>query len=113
MSWLGGNRMKMTSIKMKKILEERLSNPDYRTSYNRDKDTFRIEWKESKKGMTVTLPNVIAKYNQRGDAALDDLEGHITEALKIMNEEHHLTGMEKQIYRSEERRVGKEEKVWR
>ena len=98
MSWLGGNRMKMTSIKMKKILEERLSNPDYRTSYNRDKDTFRIEWKESKKGMTVTLPNVIAKYNQRGDAALDDLEGHITEALKIMNEEHHLTGMEKQIY---------------
>ncbi|PAV30119.1 DUF1444 domain-containing protein [Virgibacillus profundi] len=90
--------MKMTSLKLKKILEERLSNDNYRTSYNRDKDTFRIEWKESKQGMTVTLPNVISKYNQRGEEAIDELVDHITEALKIMNEEHHLIGMEKFIY---------------
>lgn len=90
--------MKMTSIKMKKILEERLDNPNYRTSYNRDKDSFRVEWKASKKGMAITLPNVIAKYNQRGDVAIDELEEHITEALRIMNEEHHLTGMEKHIF---------------
>lgn len=85
-------------MKMKEILEERFSNPDYRTSFNRDKDQFRIEWKESKQGMTITLPNVIAKYNQRGVIAIDELEGHITEALRIMNENHYLTGMEKNIY---------------
>ncbi|MGX9933132.1 DUF1444 domain-containing protein [Virgibacillus salarius] len=90
--------MKMTSLKLKKILEERLANEAYRTSYNRDKDTFRIEWKESKKGMTITLPNVVAKYNQRGEVAIVELEEHIKEALRIMNEEHHLSGMEKQIY---------------
>ena len=90
--------MKMTSVKMKKKLDDRLSHPDWRTSFNRDKDTFRIEWKDTKKGITVTLPNVIAKYEQRGEHALDELERHITEALKIMNETHELKGKEKHIF---------------
>lgn len=88
----------MTSLKLKRILEKRLDNPKYRTSYNRDKDTFRVEWKESKQGMTISLANVVVKYNQRGEVALDDLENHIVEALRIMNEEHELTGMEKKIF---------------
>lgn len=90
--------MKMTSIKLKKILEKKLQSPEYRTSYNRDKDQFRIEWKESKKGINVKLPNVIAKYNERGEEAIDELVDHLAEALKIMNADHHLTGMEKNIF---------------
>ncbi|WP_337970093.1 DUF1444 domain-containing protein [Virgibacillus salexigens] len=90
--------MKMTSLKLKQILEQHLANDDFRTSYNRDKDTFRIERKETKKGITITLPNVVGKYNQRGEIVIDELVDHITEALRIMNEEQHLAGMEKQIY---------------
>ncbi|WP_077327578.1 DUF1444 domain-containing protein [Virgibacillus siamensis] len=90
--------MKMTSIKMKKILEERLARPEFKTSYNRDKDTYRIAWKDSNRGMTITLPNVVAKYNEHGDQAVDELVEHVLEALRIMNEEHQLTGMEKNIY---------------
>ncbi|HEX6594660.1 MAG TPA: DUF1444 domain-containing protein [Bacillota bacterium] len=90
--------MTMNTIKMKKILEARLSKPEYRTSYNRDKDTFRIEWKESKQGVTITLPNVVAKYNERGDEAVDDLVDHILESLKIMNQTYELKGMEKHIF---------------
>ncbi|HLR15124.1 MAG TPA: DUF1444 domain-containing protein [Bacillota bacterium] len=90
--------MTMTSIKMKRLLESRLDNPEYRTSYNRDKDTFRVEWKESKKGVSIKLPTVIAKYNQRGEEAIDELEDHIVESLRIMNEEHELTGAEKHIF---------------
>src|SRR5699024_9752572 len=90
--------MKMTSIKLKKILEKRLRNPAYRISFNRDKDLFRIEWKESKKGINVKLPSVIAKYNELGEEAIDELVEHLTEALSIMSEEHHLTGMEKKIF---------------
>jgi len=89
---------KMTSIQMKRILDERLKNDKYRTSYNRDKDTFRIEWKESKQGMTISLPSIIAKYNERGEEALDEIEEHVTEALRIMNQDYELKGMEKQIY---------------
>ncbi len=90
--------MKMTSIKLKQILEQRLQRPEYRTSFNRDKDQFRIEWKESNKGINVKLPSVIAKYNERGDVAIDELVDHLNEALTIMNKEHHLTGMEKRIF---------------
>lgn len=80
------------------MIEDRLQNPDYNTSYNRDRDTFRVEWKTTKKGMSITLPNVVGKYNERGDEAVDELVDHITEALRIMNEDHQLTGMEKNIY---------------
>ncbi|MBY7143902.1 DUF1444 domain-containing protein [Virgibacillus sp. NKC19-3] len=90
--------MEMTSLKLKKILEDRLSHEDYQTSYNRDKDTFRIEWKESKQGMTITLPNVISKYNERGEKAIDELVDHIIEALRIMNKDLQLTGREKSIF---------------
>src|SRR5699024_7632996 len=48
--------------------------------------------------MTITLPNVVAKYNKRGEKAIDELVDHVSEAMRIMNEEHGLTGMEKQIY---------------
>lgn len=90
--------MRMTSLKMKKILDERLTNDDYNRSYNREQDTYRVEWKDTHKGMSIKLPNVIAKFHERGDEAIDELVEHITEALRIMNEEHELTGMEKHIY---------------
>ncbi|TGB04024.1 DUF1444 domain-containing protein [Halobacillus salinus] len=90
--------MKMTSIKMKKKLEERLANEEWETTFNRDKDTFRIEWRDSGNGITITLPNVIAKYESRGEAALDELEDHVQEALRVMNEDHDLEGKEKQIF---------------
>ncbi|MFD1362292.1 DUF1444 domain-containing protein [Lentibacillus salinarum] len=90
--------MKMTSLKMKKILDERLASEELKTSYNRDKDTYRIEWKDTRQGMTITLPNVVSKYNERGESAIDDLEEHVMEALRIMHDTHHLTGKEKQIF---------------
>ncbi|ARI76768.1 DUF1444 domain-containing protein [Halobacillus mangrovi] len=90
--------MKMTSIKMKKKLEERLQSNEWKTTFNRDKDTFRIEWRESGDGITITLPNVISKYEARGEEALDELEDHVQEALRVMNETHHLSGKEEKIF---------------
>lgn len=91
-------KMKMTSIKMKNILGDRLKNPEYRTSFNRDKDIFRVEWKETKKGISINLPQVIAKYNVRGNIAIDELIEHIEEALSIMNKEPELKGNENRIF---------------
>jgi len=90
--------MSMTSIKLKKILEKRLANPNYRMSYNREKDTFRIEWKSTKEGMSIKLGAVAAKYNERGEKTLDEFEDHIVEAMRSMNESPQLSGMEKNIF---------------
>ncbi|MFD2211192.1 DUF1444 domain-containing protein [Virgibacillus halophilus] len=90
--------MKMTSIKMKRLLEEKLSEPGFKTSFNREKDTFRIEWKENGEGVTITLPNVIAKYEENGEGAIDELIDHIKESMRIMQQQFRLSGNEKNIY---------------
>ncbi|GEL77195.1 DUF1444 domain-containing protein [Tenuibacillus multivorans] len=90
--------MKMTSVKMKRKLEERFKNEEWRTHFDRDQDTFRIEWKDSKQGVTISLPGVISKWENREEEALDELENHIREALKIMHEEQTLEGKEANIF---------------
>lgn len=90
--------MKMTSTRMRDILKERLSNEDYHFRFNRKEDTLRIEWKDTKQGMTVTLPNLIAKYQTRGEEVIDEVVEHITEALRMMREKADLTGKEKLIF---------------
>ncbi|MFD1019080.1 DUF1444 domain-containing protein [Thalassobacillus hwangdonensis] len=90
--------MKMTTIKMKRMLEERMDHDGWITSFNRDKDTFRVEWKDSGQGITITLPNVVSKWEERGESAVDELEEHIKEALRIMNETHELKGKERNIF---------------
>lgn len=90
--------MSMTTIKMKELLDTKLSNKNYETSYNREKDTFRIEWANTKRGLTIRLPDIVAKYNERGEIAVDELVNHVQESLRIMNENHELAGNEKYIY---------------
>ena len=90
--------MKMTSFKMKKRLDELFKHDEWSTSFNRDKDTYRIEWKDTKQGVTINIPNVISKHEQRGEKALDELVFHVSESLKIMHEEHELEGKEKHIF---------------
>ncbi|WP_411953680.1 DUF1444 domain-containing protein [Alkalibacillus sp. S2W] len=90
--------MKMTSIKMKKMLEERFNFEEWKTTFNKDEDTFRIEWKHSEQGVTISLPGVISKWENRGEEAINELVSHISEALTIMNEEQTLEGKESQIY---------------
>ncbi|MFC0300935.1 DUF1444 domain-containing protein [Virgibacillus soli] len=88
----------MTSFKMKSILEERLKDEDIRTSYNRNNDTLRVEWKESKQGVTVAVPNIVGKYQVDGEQAIDEIVEHLQESLRIMNQTYELTGMEKNIF---------------
>src|SRR5699024_166458 len=90
--------MSMTSLKLRDLLQEKFPKPDFQTSYHRDNDTFRVEWKKTGEGIAIKLPTVLAKYHQRGQVAIDELIHHIEEALKIMNEKHELKGMEKHIY---------------
>jgi len=90
--------MSMTSLKMKRIIEERLSDLDIRTSFNRDNNTMRIELRETREGINIRIPNVITKYNQHGDQAIDELELYLRKSLEMMKETQSLIGKEKSIY---------------
>lgn len=90
--------MTMTSIKMKKKLDELFTHDEWRVSFNRDKDIYRVEWKDTKQGVSINIPNVIAKYERRGDLAIEELHFHVSESLTMMHEEHQLEGEEKHIF---------------
>lgn len=88
----------MNSYQLRKILEEHFKQDDYSTSFNHQDDTFRIEWKDTKQGVTIKLSQLIAKYHQRGQVAIDEMVNHVSETLKLMKQEQTLEGKEKFIY---------------
>lgn len=57
--------MKMTSVKMKKLVQDRLKDENLRFQFDQKNDTLRIEHSETKKGLTVSLPGLIAKWEEK------------------------------------------------
>jgi uncharacterized protein YtpQ (UPF0354 family) len=94
----GVNMAKMNSQKMRKLLEERLTGADWSFLFDREKDTLRVEHQETKKGVTISLPGLIAKWEEKKEAALDEMVYYIKEALRVMNDEQQVAGKEKRIY---------------
>lgn len=63
--------MKMDSKRMAEEIEKRLARNDWTFHFDNKKDTLRIEDARSKKGVTVSLPSIIAKWEEkkrRGDS---------------------------------------------
>ena len=88
----------MDSKKMRRELENRLSRRQWQFHYDKEKDTLRIEDEDTKKGITITLPGIVAKYEEQKDVAIEEVVYYIEEALTVMNETYELTGKEKNIY---------------
>lgn len=87
----------MNSVEMKRKLEGRLKRPGWRFLFDKENDKLRIEAENSGKGMTLSLPGIIHKYDDGNEAVIDDIVYHVEEALTAMNENQHLTGKEKKI----------------
>jgi uncharacterized protein YtpQ (UPF0354 family) len=93
-----GQSMKMTVQKMRKLLEERLQDPTRKFIFDRDKSDLRIENIQNKKGVNISIPTVISKWNEKKEAAIDEIVFFVNEGLKAMNTEVALSGNEKNIY---------------
>ncbi|KKB75244.1 MULTISPECIES: DUF1444 domain-containing protein [Bacillus] len=91
--------MKMTSRKLSDILKKRLQNESWTFYFDREKDTLRIEDKATKKGITLELPGIIAKWEQKKDEAIDEVVYYTEEALKAMKgQAQEMEGRESLIY---------------
>lgn len=89
--------MKMTSNKMVTIIKERLKEETYTYHFDRKKDTLRIEEKHVNKGVTISLPGLIAKYEENKEKALDEFLYYIQESFQAMKDDQQLSGKEKSI----------------
>lgn len=90
--------MKMDSKKMKKELESRLTADNRVITYDRDKDQLRIESIETGKGITISLPGIVAKWHTEKEKAIDEVVYYVDEGLRAMTDTVQLTDHEKKIY---------------
>lgn len=94
----GGITMKMDSIKMKREFENRLGNSERSILYNRDKDELRVQNKETGKGITISLPGIIAKWHEQKEKAIEEVVYYVEEGLKAMEGTPSIKDQEKKIY---------------
>ncbi|MHC5409862.1 DUF1444 domain-containing protein [Listeria seeligeri] len=71
---------KMTTLKMKERLEKELRTPNRKFSYNRDNDTLLVT--EADKKVTLTIPQIIANYENDGEAAIQKIVYYVEEGFR-------------------------------
>lgn len=90
--------MKMDSIKMKRELEKRLQSPERTFTYDKKNDQLRIENKKTGKGITISLPGIVGKWEEQKEKAIDAVVYYVEEGLSAMVEPLSLEGHEKRIF---------------
>lgn len=90
--------LKMDSMKMKRELEKRLENSNRSFIYDKKNDQLRIENKETGKGITISIPGIIAKWEMQKEKAIDAVVYYVEEGLQAMMEPLQLEGHEKRIF---------------
>ncbi|GGJ67966.1 uncharacterized protein YtpQ (UPF0354 family) [Anoxybacillus voinovskiensis] len=88
----------MDSKTMAKEIERRLAQYDWAFHFDRKKDTLRIEDKKTKKGVTISLPNIIAKWEEAKEQAVEEIVYYVEQTLCTMHKTYTLSGKEKDIY---------------
>ncbi|WNB93112.1 DUF1444 family protein [Bacillus sp. NEB1478] len=71
-----------STIKLKKALENRLSNSEREITYQREEETLRVTDTLSGKGVTLSLNGLSARWEKEKDQLLDNLVYHVEEGLK-------------------------------
>ncbi|MGN1386607.1 MAG: DUF1444 family protein [Bacillus sp. (in: firmicutes)] len=90
--------MKMTNKRMKEILCDKLKGYDFSFEYNQEKEELRVENPRTKKGITISLPPIVAKAEVAEKRAVDETVYYVKEALEVMGSQLSLQGMEEHIY---------------
>ncbi|GLY10303.1 DUF1444 domain-containing protein [Pseudobacillus badius] len=88
----------MDSKKLRRILEERLKQSHRSFTFDRERDELRIENEQSGKGITISLPGIVAKWHEKKEKAIDEVIYYAEEALSVMGADHSLSAQEKNIF---------------
>jgi uncharacterized protein YtpQ (UPF0354 family) len=88
----------MDSKTLKRELEKRLKHSNRIFSFDREKDQLRIENIRTGKGITVSLPGIIAKWHEEKDKAIEEVVYFVEEGLQAMEDVVKLAGQENKIF---------------
>jgi uncharacterized protein YtpQ (UPF0354 family) len=88
----------MKPLEIKRELETRLQAPNRRISYNRDEQQLRIEDTTVKKGVTLSISKLAAKWSAKKEEAIEEAVHYVESALEAMATPVTLKGNEKNIF---------------
>lgn len=78
----------MKSIELLEILKKRLSSKNFEWKFDKETDTVRLDHTVLGKGMDISLSQILNKYSQKKDAAIDEVVYTIDMTFKAMELEH-------------------------
>lgn len=79
--------MIMKSQELLKILKERLPSKAYKWTYNQEADSVRLEHTGINNGIEIALSEIISKYKQRNETAIDEVVYTIEATFRAMEKE--------------------------
>ena len=77
----------MNSAQLVEILKEHLPSEHFKWRFDRKTDKVRLEHSVLKKGMDISLPEILVKYEQKKEAAIREIVYTIGETFKAMEKE--------------------------
>jgi uncharacterized protein YtpQ (UPF0354 family) len=77
----------MKSKELFTILKERTANDQLSWMFDREKDTANVRHLKLGKGMTISLPQVLNRFESKGEAAIDEIVYTISETFNAMERE--------------------------
>ena len=81
----------MKTLKSEQLVEElkkRLSSQHFEWKFDKKTDRVRLEHKELQRGMDISLPEIISKYEQKKENAIEEVVYTIQETFRAMEAEH-------------------------
>ncbi|OZM56195.1 DUF1444 domain-containing protein [Lottiidibacillus patelloidae] len=83
---------------MKRLIEEKIARENLNLAYDNEKKELRVVDSKLEKGITLSLPKIVAKYKDKNEAAVDEVVYTVEETFKAMKMNVELTGKEKNIF---------------
>lgn len=77
----------MKSEELVRLLKTRLPSPHFKWEFDKKADKLRLDHKQLKKGMDISLPEILFKYEQKKDEAVDEIVHTIDATFKAMERE--------------------------
>ncbi|MGE7111762.1 DUF1444 domain-containing protein [Lysinibacillus sp. NPDC047702] len=69
------------------LLKQRLNEEKFDFEFNKKHDKLRLNHKKTGKGMELSLPGILAKYNEKQEAAIDEVVYTIEQTFQAMEQE--------------------------
>ncbi|GEB75744.1 DUF1444 family protein [Sporolactobacillus inulinus] len=88
----------MDRANLRKLVEQRLQSDETTIHFDDKSEQLRVELIKSGKGVTLSLPELLQHYHEKGEPALDQALVTIERGLKAMSVSPHLKGKEKRIF---------------